>query len=443
MKFLEKYYHDISSAFEAIILNKLKSFLTALGIVFGVAAVISMLAIGKGAQKEILEQIKLVGVNNIIITPILDDKQNNEISEDESDKNKKEKFSKGLNIADVISIKEIIPTIKYVSPEINIETNLINKGKHEEVKLLGVTAYYFKLFNLELEKGTFFGNYQEKYGKPICIISNNLKTKLFNTEDPIGKQIKCGGIWLKIVGILKSRTVSENKLQELKLNKSNSEVYIPLKTMLMYYSNREKISSEMVSDRKYFEEEHPDWKYNQLDKITIQVEETEQLIPTTKIIDRMLLRRHSGIADFEITVPELLLKQQQKTKDVFNIVLAVIAGISLLVGGIGIMNIMLASVMERIKEIGTRQALGATKKDIVIQFLAESIMISVSGGIIGIILGIVMSGLIQKVSGILTIVSISAILISFFVSIFIGIIFGYMPAKKAAEKNPIESLRYE
>ncbi|MEA3443378.1 MAG: FtsX-like permease family protein, partial [Bacteroidota bacterium] len=183
--------------------------------------------------------------------------------------------------------------------------------------------------------------------------------------------------------------------------------------------------------------------YHQLDKIIVQVNETEHLTPTTEVIQRFLLRRHSGVPDFEITVPELLLKQQQRTKDIFNIVLGAIASISLIVGGIGIMNIMLASVMERIREIGTRQAIGATRKDIVVQFLAESTLISLVGGIIGVVLGILFSNLITRFADISTIVSPFSVLIAFGVSAGIGILFGYMPAKRASERDPVESLRSE
>ena len=183
--------------------------------------------------------------------------------------------------------------------------------------------------------------------------------------------------------------------------------------------------------------------YNQLDRIVVQVNETEQINPSTEILSRMLTRRHSNVKDFEITVPELLLKQQQRTKDIFNIVLGAIASISLIVGGIGIMNIMFASVMERIKEIGTRMAIGAKKMDIVVQFLSEAVLISVSGGFIGIFLGVIMAKLIEQIAGIMTLVSFFSVFIAFGVSAAVGVIFGYSPAKRASERDPIESLRYE
>jgi len=182
---------------------------------------------------------------------------------------------------------------------------------------------------------------------------------------------------------------------------------------------------------------------NQLDKIVVQVKKSSQLLPTAKVIKKILLRRHQNTQNFDIKVPELLLKQEQKTKDIFNIVLGAIAGISLLVGGIGIMNIMLASVMERIREIGIRRASGATKKDIIFQFLAESAFISISGGILGVLLGVIMAKVITLSTGILTIVSFWSILLSFGVAAAVGIVFGYLPAKKAAMQDPVESLRHD
>jgi len=183
--------------------------------------------------------------------------------------------------------------------------------------------------------------------------------------------------------------------------------------------------------------------YNQLDRIIVQVNESNELNPSTDLVARLLMRRHEDVKDFEITVPELLLKQEQRTKDIFNIVLGAIASISLLVGGIGIMNIMFASVMERIKEIGTRLAIGAQKRDIVIQFLAEAVLISVIGGVVGVIIGITASWLITKFADILTLVTPISVIISFAVSASVGVIFGYSPAKRASERDPIESLRYE
>jgi putative ABC transport system permease protein len=245
--------------------------------------------------------------------------------------------------------------------------------------------------------------------------------------------------------------------EDLGISNSNINIYAPVQTLFLRFKDRSVITESSLhrgSETTIFYgggmasfssnmEEGGATVTHQIDKITVQVKESSQLNSTVKLLTKMLKRRHSGLIDFEIKVPELLLKQEQRTKDIFNIVLGAIASISLIVGGIGIMNIMLASVMERIREIGVRMATGARKKDIVFQFLSEATLISITGGLIGIILGISISKIIMKATDILTIVSPSSIIISFGVSVAVGILFGYMPAKKASEQDPVESLRHD
>jgi putative ABC transport system permease protein len=311
--------------------------------------------------------------------------------------------------------------------------------------------------------GTFFNAYQEENGIQVCIIGANIRAKFFSKVDPIGQYIKFNGIWLKVIGVLQKTTVSLTGFEEKGVNVYNDNIYIPIQTMLLRYQNRALVNTKLASEASSNvmimggpgggmgrvimsssdANSNVETNYNQLDRIVVQVNETEQINPSTEILSRMMTRRHTNVKDFEITVPELLLKQQQRTKDIFNIVLGAIASISLIVGGIGIMNIMFASVMERIKEIGTRMAIGAKKMDIVVQFLSEAVLISVSGGFIGIFLGVVMAKLIEQIAGIMTIVSFFSIFIAFGVSAAVGVIFGYSPAKRASEKDPIESLRYE
>jgi putative ABC transport system permease protein len=250
---------------------------------------------------------------------------------------------------------------------------------------------------------------------------------------------------------MRKNDIKLTRFENIGVNVMNDNIYIPVKTMLLRFQNRALVSARMMNSRNFFRRfafssspsQNTQRNYHQLDRIIVQVKDSEELSSSTELLSRMILRRHQDTKDFEITVPELLLKQEQKTKDVFNIVLGAIASISLLVGGIGIMNIMFASVMERIKEIGTRLAIGARKKDIVVQFLSEAVLISVIGGIIGVILGIVGAKLIMQIAGILTIISPFSVIIAFVVSASVGIIFGYSPAKRASEKDPIESLRYE
>ncbi|PKO99426.1 MAG: hypothetical protein CVU13_04940 [Bacteroidetes bacterium HGW-Bacteroidetes-8] len=455
-KFIYRYFHDIEIAIESLVSNKLKSVLTALGIIFGVAAVIAMLAIGKGAKQEIMEQMKMVGVNNIIINPIIADKSS---SSEEGEKQQK-KFSRGLNMLDVDAIKETLPSVKRISPEISFTSNAMLNGVKYSAKLVGVSNDYFYLYNLPLVEGAFFNEYQEKNGIQVCIIGANIRAKFFSKINPLNQYIKFNGIWLKVIGVLQKTNVTLTGFEEKGVNVYNDNIYIPIQTLLLRYQNRALLNTKMVSEVSTVSffggggmgrivintsdaTSKTETNYNQLDRIVVQVNETEQLATTTEVLSRMLTRRHTGVKDFEITVPELLLKQQQRTKDVFNIVLGAIASISLIVGGIGIMNIMFASVMERIKEIGTRMALGAKKMDIVVQFLAEAVLISVSGGFIGVFIGVIMAKLIEQVAGIMTIVSFFSVFIAFGVSVSIGIIFGYSPAKRASERDPIESLRYE
>jgi putative ABC transport system permease protein len=435
-------------ALGAIRVNKLRSLLTALGIIFGVAAVIAMLAIGHGAQQEILEQIKLVGVNNIVITPIIEQKE--EKTDAKEKENEQKRFTPGLNMKDVESISQVIPCAEKTSPEIVMETSFVYGGLRRTGKLVGTVPAYFEITNFSLFEGNGFMENQLRKGEPVCIIGKSIMTRFFPKEDPIGKYIKCGKEWLKIIGILNERLISGNSLSNLGIRDYNMDIYVPLKTMLLRYTNRSLVTKAGIEaaqsssgDDNEEESKKNQKNIHQLDRLVVRVSNSDLMQPAAEIISRLLSRRHNGVTDFEITIPELLLKQQQRTRDIFNWVLGFIAGISLLVGGIGIMNIMLASVLERIKEIGIRLSIGATKVDIVQQFLFEAMLISIGGGLAGIILGILLSYLISGIAGITTIVSGWSIILSFAVAAMTGLVFGIAPAQRAAKQDPINSLRYE
>jgi len=434
--------------------------LTALGIIFGVAAVIAMMAIGRGAQKEILDQMRLVGVNNIVISSKTENKKSSEKSDnssqsqtkDNSDSKDTKKFSPGLTLQDAISIKQVIPTVDKVSPEVIYEVDVIRGGKKSTTKVTGITPDFFSVFNLDLMQGEMFNEEQLKNGKPVCIIGSTIKSHFFLKDNPIGKEIKCGPIWLTVIGILRNREVNQQALENLGISDYNNTIYIPIQTLLLRYKDRSIVNRNSLQNEQViffgmgsisFTNQPENTSRNQVDKIVVQVKESRMMNPTTEVLKRMMLRRHAGVEDVEIKVPELLLKQEERTRDIFNMVLGAIASISLLIGGIGIMNIMLASVLERIKEIGIRQAIGATKRDIIIQFLTEATMISITGGLIGIILGIVLSKLIMELTSIPTIVSPWSVVISFGVSATVGIVFGFMPARRASQQEPVASLRHE
>ncbi|MEQ9307357.1 MAG: FtsX-like permease family protein, partial [Marinoscillum sp.] len=352
---------------------------------------------------------------------------------------------------------KVVPGINKISPEIILDTYLINNGIRRTTKLVGVEPSYFDIFNFKLDRGEMFNETQLKKGDPVCIIGKSIQTKFFPTEDPIGKRLKCGNNWLKIIGVLEDRTISSSSISNLGIRDYNMDVYTPLQTMLVRYKNRALITEEMLNRANSGssggfivigasaddQENTTPTNYHQLDRLVVQVSESGLMNPTADIVSRMLQRRHYDVVDFEVEIPELLLKQQQRTNDIFNYVLGAIAGISLLVGGIGIMNIMLASVLERIKEIGLRLSLGAKKFDIVNQFLFEAMMISVSGGLIGVILGVSIAILVSSVADIPTVITFSSIILSFGVAAGVGLIFGIAPARKAASQDPIQSLRYE
>lgn len=442
---IKKLISNASIALEAVFANRVRSLLTALGIIFGVAAVIAMLAIGAGAQEEILEQIELVGVNNIVITPVVEQSEGSiEPEQGAAHAQQKKNLSIGLNFQDVRSIQHIIPGIEQVSPEIIIETYVARKAFQRSTKLVGVSNAYFDISGFTLVEGKFFNQDHFDYGKPVCVIGKSISSKFFNGEEPLGKYIKVGRHWLKVIGVLNERLISDKAMSsDLGIRDYNMDIYTPLSTALIRYENRSMVTNAAIQEARRNDEQIADQNYHQLDRLVLKVENSAQMTAIAQVISKLLKRKHSQTIDFEIQIPELLLKQQQRTKNIFNYVLGGIAGISLLVGGIGIMNIMLASVLERIKEIGLRLSIGATKLDIIFQFLLEAVMISFTGGMIGVILGLSIAFGISELAEIPTIVNFSSIVLSFGVALFVGVVFGIAPAKRAAEQDPITSLRYE
>ena len=433
--------------------NKLRASLTSLGILFGVASVIAMLAIGKGAEQEILEQMRLLGSNNVVVTPLVEQKE--EVAAKEEGKKDLKKYTPGLTYRDADAIRAIIPHVDITSAEIVLNTLITREGRRRSGKVVGVDTSYFRLLNLGLAQGDWFSEAQVTTGRPVAIIGHGIRSRFFTTEDPIGKPLKAGDIWVTVVGVLDDRTVSRETSERLGVRDPNMDVYVPLHAMLLRFRNRAQVTERDVQQaaREFDEdpnapEEDPEARaervnYHQLDRIVVRVSEARFVSPVAEIMQRMLARRHNGVVDFEITVPELLLKQEQRTKTIFNIVLGAIASISLIVGGIGIMNIMLASVLERIREIGVRRAVGATQKDVLAQFLSEAVLISVAGGVAGILVGAGISLGIEKLAGITTMVSALSVVVAFGVSLTVGLVFGIVPAYRAARQDPVVCLRYE
>lgn len=436
--------------------NILRSVLTALGIVFGVAAVIAMLAIGTGAKQALLDQMKLIGTNNIVINSVvLKEGESGEAtantaqatgSGNTANKEGKKPWSPGLTLEDVRAIQKVLPGVDKISPELVEQTNLVQGGKTGKAKVVGITNTFFELNNLGLATGNFFHQKHIEGGKPVCIIGQTVQTKYFPETDPIGQWIKCGTSWFKIIGVLEKRVASKESLENLGIRDYNADVYVPVTSAMLRLKNRARVTAGKIKQNDWDGDQNnkkEDESYHQLDKLVVRLEDSGTLQVSAEVIAKILKRRHKNLIDFEVEVPELLLQQQQKTQDIFNSVLAAIAGISLLVGGIGIMNIMLASVMERIKEIGVRRSLGAQEGDIVLQFLFEAVIISLIGGLLGVALGVVSAKLVSQYSEIPTVVSSWSIALSFGVAAAIGLVFGLFPARKAAKQDPIKALRIE
>ncbi len=413
--------------------NKMRASLTMLGIVFGVASVIAMMSIGEGAKQETLQQIELMGTNNIII-------QRTAIKQGVN--KTKAIFSPGLSLNDERSIEELVPSIEYVTPQREINCNVIYKSSILDAKVIGTTPSYPQTYNSKLQAGRFFKSFHILSYANVCVIGSDIKEKLFKFEDPVDKEIKLGDLWFHIIGVMSPKNVTSTGTS-LGLRNFNAEIYVPLSTMLYRMEPPQANESNVVFFYPGMQQPANVIDRNSVDELTAKVRNSDQLKMAAYLVEKVLERKHFGIKDYELILPEALLAQKQKTQRIFNIVMGAIAGISLLVGGIGIMNIMLANILERTREIGVRRAVGATKVDVLNQFVYEALTISVAGGLIGIVVGFFLTSLISTYAEWKTIISLFAVVMAFVISVATGLVFGIYPAKKAAEQNPIDSLRYE
>jgi len=386
-----------------------------LGMIFGVGAVIAMLSIGAGAQEESLRAIANLGIRNIII-------QAKEFTNEELRQIRTE--SLGVSMRDVEALQNVLKPAPLITAVRVLRTYQVNsETARSDSRILGVSHTYPEIQNLRILQGSFFNIREENDNAQVCVLGIAAKQKLFGFEDALGKQIKVNDVWLTVVGVLGDAAVERSEFEGVKVQNPNNDIFIPITTALRKF------------DVGSIE--------NELNEIIVKIDDNANIREQSATINNLMSVMHRYVDDYSIVVPEKLLEQNQKTQDIFNIVMGAIASISLLVGGIGIMNIMLASVLERTSEIGLRRAIGARKIDIRIQFVVEAFAISFIGGLIGVGLGYAISNAVAIFSGWSTIVTASSIVLAFGVSSFIGLVFGIYPAVQASNLDPIECLRYE
>ncbi|MCB0264991.1 MAG: ABC transporter permease [Calditrichia bacterium] len=410
-----EYREYLEMGFDSIRQHKMRSLLTMLGVIFGVSAVIAMMSIAGGARKAALDQIKLLGTNNIRI-------QHLSLTE-EQQQEAEYKGSAGLSLNDADMIRKVVPGVSAAAPLKMMDSQVYFADRETSGRIVGTSSNYDMITNFFPAEGRFISDLDVVDAKKICVLGGDVARELFKLTNPLGQQIRIEDTWYTVVGVMESKNIRLDKNAAIKVRNFNRDIYLPITTVF---------SRTLSSDL-----------YEQVDEIAVQVNDQDLVVPASRIIDRLLLRNHNQVKDFEIVIPRELLEQAQKTQQIFNIVMGAIAAISLLVGGIGIMNIMLATVTERIKEIGIRRAIGASERDIMIQFLNETVFISVSGGIIGIILGALMAQVITLYAEWDTVISLTAVFWAFVISVGIGIVFGLYPAQKAARMDPIQALRTE
>ena len=395
--------------------HKLRTALTMLGMIFGVAAVLSMLSIGAGAEKEALSVIQQMGLRNILVQAKQFEPNELQILRQDSP---------GLSRRDVEALRKALPEATLVVGRKLLKTyQVFSFSGKADSRVLGVGGLYPQAINLQLLEGAFFLPVDEANSHQVCVLGTTACRKLFGLNEALGQPVKINQEWFTVIGVLGDHTIDKEEFEGVKIENPNDDIYIPLQTLLTK-----------------FERDPVD---NELDQIIVEIPENEDVRRQAALISGMMASLHRQVDDFSLVVPEKLLQQNRQTQRIFNIVMGTIASISLLVGGIGIMNIMLASVLERTNEIGLRRALGARRRDIGRQFVLEAIAISLSGALLGIALGYGISRLVSNFSGWPTIITPLSVLLGVGVSASVGLVFGIYPARQAARISPIEALRYE
>ena len=413
-----------------LLLHKLRSGLTMLGIIFGVCSVIAMLAIGEGASYEAQQAIKNLGADNIIIRSL----KPPEKQDAGPTSGRSFEVAYGLTYADGARLQATIPGVQHVLPMRLIRDNARFGQNQVACQVIGTLPFYPEIVPLDILAGRFLSESDERYQANVCVITASLAQKLFPYQNPLQHTVKLGAVYYSVVGVVRETNMPEQRPQagDVRGETLDQFIYLPLST------TRSRFGETIIRGQ------FPSLQFErvELHEIKVRMENTDAVEAADPQVRSMLNRFHDD-HDYEVLVPLQLLRQAEQTKRIFNIVLGSIAAISLLVGGIGIMNIMLATVTERTREIGIRRALGARKIDITTQFLVETVVLSIGGGLIGVIVGVVVPIIVSQLADMKTIVTVWSVLVAFGISGAVGIIFGLYPASAAAKLDPIEALRHE
>jgi len=409
---------EIQMGLTSLLVHKLRSLLTMLGMIFGVGAVVAMLSITAGAQKSIIESIDMLGVNNILIEA--------KEAVDRNELQARRQISPGLTFRDFRAISENVPGLAALTPRKRFKPlKVLPKTAQEPPTLIGVEPTYLEIQNLKIVEGRWFTAEEDRDSVPVCVLGETAKVNLLGYDPAVGKYVKINDTWLQVIGVLASQASADAEVEGLEVLNRNNLVISPLNTVMRRFED----------NNSYLKDE--------IDGIYIKVNDGTDSVDTAGVVSAILNATHKDAGDYTVVVPAGLLEQKQRTLNIFNIVMICIAGISLLVGGIGIMNIMLATVLERTREIGIRRAIGARQADIIRQFLTEAVLISILGGSIGVAFGLILSWIIGTAAGWPTEVTSTSIIVAFSVSVGIGLVFGIYPAMQAAKLDPIEAIRYE
>ena len=415
---LSGYLPELTMGLSSLLAHKLRSLLTMLGMIFGVGAVVAMLSITAGAAKQMMSFIDQLGVNNIIVE-----------AHEAVDRNELQQvrtISPGLTFRDFRAISENVQGLEAITPRKRFKPqHVLPKTSQEAPQLIGVLPNFVEINSLRLVAGRFFTIEENLRSEPVCVLGESAKLNLLGYEDAIGKYVKVNDVWLQVIGVLTPQAAADTDVEGVQALNRNNLVIAPLNTVMRRF------------------EDNTSWLKDEIDGIYMKVTSGTDSVETANVVRAILAATHKDAGDFTVIVPAGLLEERRRTQFIFEVVMICIAGISLLVGGIGIMNIMLATVLERTREIGIRRAIGARQSDIVRQFLMEAVLISIVGGLIGIGFGFTLSRLIATAAGWSTVVTTSSIVIAFGVSVFIGLLFGIYPAVQAARLDPIEAIRYE